>query len=108
VDLKWRRVTRDGHRVSGVGLQLDGVRAGLRGESNDLESPIEAPVVIRRELRDQVSRLIRTDEAVSNLNRSRHVCFPKKMQPVGLARWPTSSQQLGEPISLGIDDASER
>jgi hypothetical protein len=52
-------IQRDG--VGGVGLQLDGVAAGVGGRVDHLQRPVEAAVVVSRQLADHIGRIVGAD-----------------------------------------------
>ncbi len=51
----------EGDGVGGIGLQLDRVRAGLGGGVDQLQRPLQASIVVARQLGDHIGRTIRPD-----------------------------------------------
>src|SRR6185437_7264010 len=61
LDLKIRPVAVDSDGVRTVGLQFDGIGTGTLGGLDELQSRLKPAVVIRRNLRNDVGRLIAAD-----------------------------------------------
>jgi Lhr-like helicase len=59
-------------RIGRVGLQLHRIGTRVFGGANDLDCALEALVVVRRELGNDVRRLARPDVPVRNLDVLRH------------------------------------
>lgn len=88
-DAELRPVDVHGDGVGGVGLDLDGVAAGGRRRVDHAERPLQAAVVVPRQLADDIGRMARADLAVGDLDLGRHV-LPASSTGVPASKFSTT------------------
>ena len=74
LDLKLRAVVIDRQRIGGVGLQLDGIATGALRRLHQRKGAGDVAVMIARQFRDDIRRLVRPDQTAGNGKLTHHEC----------------------------------
>ena len=99
-DAETGKIAVEGDRVGRVGLQLDGIGAGLLGRPDDLDCLIETLIVIARHLGDDVGGVTGTDLSSADRNsRRRAYGFYSHVSALRSGEFPAGRQHVvpGEP-----------
>ena len=94
-DLEVGRVAGERDCVGGVGLQLDGVAAGRGGRVDHGQRPLQAAVVVARQLADHVRRMPGTDGAAGDDELGGHRFIPSAPASASATRSTSASSIAG-------------